>query len=202
MPPATAPGPMETQAAHQRLATNGQASDTSVNDHIDTYGSHVPQEHEHADFPPAPPHAHHHHHQQQQQHADFSNSDDDSVEAELPPWSPETLPIGGGASSTPSPTAFAAAGGGGGDSNVGGRRSGRSSGSGSSGGRGGGEEDEGGSTRTAEARAAATAMFSQLPGTMRPQTDSGCVASEAPPRSETDSARRSLFGVCPASSAT
>jgi hypothetical protein len=96
-------------------------------------------------------------------------SDDDSVEAEMPSWSPETLPIGGGGvSTTPSPTGF-------GTGPGSGRRSARSSGSGSSGGRGGGEEDDG-TARAAEARAAATAMFSQLPGTTRPQDDdSGCV---------------------------
>ncbi len=96
-------------------------------------------------------------------------SDDESVEADMPSWSTETLPIsGGGVSTTPSPTGFGAGTGSG-------RRSARSSGSGSSGGRGGGEEDES-ALRATEARAAATAMFSQLPGTTRPQDDySGCV---------------------------
>lgn len=98
---------------------------------------------------------------------DFS---DDSVEAEVPSWSPETLQIsGGGISTTPSPTDFGARPGSG-------QRSARSCGSGSSSAEQGGREEDEGAARAAEARAAATAMFSQLPGTTRPQdNDSGCV---------------------------
>eukprot|EP01044_Picomonas_judraskeda_P040650 COSAG03_NODE_20061_length_325_cov_0.703540_1_plen_80_part_10 len=55
------------------------------------------------------------------------------------------------------------------------RNSARSSGSGSGSGQGGAEEDAS-ATRAEEARPAATAMFSQLPGTTRLKDDDpGCV---------------------------
>ena len=111
-------------------------------------------------------------------------SDDDSMEAEMPSWSPEmSIRAGGGVSGTPSPTAVQGFGPGSGR-----RNSARSSGSGSSGGQGGAEEDAS-AARAAEARAAATAMFSQLPGTTRLKDDDPGCATRARARTHTHTDR-------------